>query len=287
MGIKNKVDFMKTFFFIYFLITVFVTPIFPQRDSLVLPQEPASSLILRAGLNDYHLLDKYLSPFIYNGIIFVSDLSFQVKGKNSDHTVKLLFSTGKISSNDQPGHISPYIGYISYAYTHAIDSWNVFGEPLQFNIGAGLSSFFEYLTLRTDSKTTNSIYYDDSWYVSHAINLHLYGKYNLDEQRSVSLLITTPIIRLITRPSNGHYFNQANTEIIDENKLKILSGGRLEFLWDNLVLLTEIKYQTPISDRFNFHTEYIFGYASSDKPASLLSLGTYMNNFLVGIECMF
>ncbi len=278
---------MKTLLFICFLVLVFASPIFSQNDSLTSLQESTSSLGLKAGINDFHLRDKYLSPYIYNSVIFVSEISYQLKKKKSGHTVQLLFSTGKITSDNQAGHISPYIGYISYAYTHAVDSWNVFGKPLQFNIGAGLSSYFEYLTLQTESKTSNSIYYDDSWYVSHAVNLHLFGEFKLGERKYFSLLITSPIVRLVTRPGNGHYLNQNNMEIIDENKLKALSGGKLEFLWNSLALITEIKFQTPINDQFNFHTTYMFGYASSNEPASLLSLGMYMNNFLVGVDWLF
>jgi len=67
----------------------------------------------------------------------------------------------------------------------------------------------------------------------------------------------------------------------------VLSGGKPEFLWDNLVLLTEIEYRTPISERFNFHTTFMFGYSSSDKPPDLLSTSMYMNNFLVGLDWLF
>lgn len=275
---------MNRVIFICFLLSGFTSIIFSQNDSMLLSERSTSSISLRLGFNDFHIKDKYISPYIFNGITYTSEIAYQFKNESNRHNIQLLFSTGKINSDIQTRNATSYIGYIAYTFTHKIKSWNIAGNRFNFHIGTGLSTYFEYLTLNSEDIATNSNSYDDSWYVSHSINLNLYGEYELGERNILSILITSPVIRLVTRPANGHYFNLDNTEVIENNKLKVLTGGKLEFVWNNLEFITLIEYQAPLSERFNFHTAYMFGYAASDKPADLLSANMYMNNFLVGVD---
>jgi hypothetical protein len=277
-------NFMSKILIIYFILICFETAGYSQNDSLSKYDKPFSFISLNVGLNDFHVRDKYISPYAFSGFIFVSKIDYQIKMNRNNHFFRLLFSTGGINSDIQLRDVNQFIGNISYVFSHEIDSWNISGNPFCFFIGTGISTYFQYTTVHEESRQNNSISYDDSWYVSHSINLHLYGEYKFSQRENISILITSPVAGFVTRPANGHYLNLDNSNIIEKDKLKLLTGGRLEFLWDNLVILTDIEYRTPLSERFNFHAAYSFGYTSSDSPAPLLSTGMYMNSILVGLD---
>ena len=218
--------------------------------------------------------------------MFSSAVSYQLKSECNTHTVQLAFSAGGVDSDLQPRNISIHAGSVSYALTFAIDSLEAAGDPLRLSIGPGFSSYVEYMTTIAEDKPTHSFFYDDSWYSIHSLNLYFNGEYTISKRQNISLSLLLPVIKLVRRPENGHYLNRHNQEIIN-NKLKLFTGGKLEYIWSNLLLITEITYRAPIGGSFSFTGIYRFVYASSDKPASLLSIDMYSNNFLVGIEWLF
>lgn len=224
-------------------------------------------------------MDEYLSPIIFGGMMLSSRVSYQLKLAHATHTGDIRFSIGSLDSDLQPREVTQYVLYVSYSFLHALRAWDIAGRPLQFSLGTGLSSFATVTDFNTVDKFGNYTYSDESWYWSHALNLHLRGKYLLAESRSLSLQLTTPVVRLVSRPENGHDSNSKNAEVRD-NYLNAAKQGESEFLWDNLVLLCEIEYRQRLSDHFDLRGAYWFGYASSDKP---LAMGMYMNDFLVGI----
>jgi hypothetical protein len=95
-----------------------------------------------------------------------------------------------------------------------------------------------------------------------------------------------PIFKISTRPEKGHLLSASNHEVINDNFLKAAVKGKPGFFWDNLVLNFHLQYSFSLSEYFDLQARYSFSYTSSDEP-ELLSLGMYMNNFLIGFAFNF
>lgn len=249
-------------------------------------EEPASSgsvvhsLGVSVGVNDFHLKDEYLSPSIFAGGMFSTEILYQVKSKQIKHAVDFYFSTGHINSDVQPRDVTPYIGSASYSFFHTLQTWTIAEHPLEIYIGTGLSSFFAYTDFVAEDRAADYRYYDQSWYWSHSLDLHFLGEYQFDVNRSLLIKLTTPIVRLVSRPENGHEFNEKNMRIIN-SFFNAAKGGKPELFWENPAVLCELEYRGRITDRAEFRGAYSFTYISSDRP---LSMGMYWNNFMVGIS---
>lgn len=241
------------------------------------------SLGVSIGINDFHLKDKYLSPSIYRGKLFSSSVSYQLKLERIRHEVEARINNGRINSDELPRDVTQFVGYLSYSFAYAIDSWNLGNHELTVFLATGLSTFAAFTDFNITEKMSHNTLDDLSWYWSHAINLHLRAEYHLAERTSLALQLTMPAARLVSRPVNGHHFADKNDEV-SNNFLSAAKQGKPEFLWDNFVLQCKMESRQQLSKHFDIQGTFWFGYASSDRP---LPLGMYMNNLLVGLLWVF
>ena len=248
-------------------------------------QEPAgvkNSLAASIGINDFHQRDKYLSPYTFDGVNFASKLSFQVLSSESWHNVDAFFSYGALNSDIQPRFVREYVAALSYSYVYSMGTTMVAGRPLQFSAGGGISSLLLFTDFNTTDET-NYTTYDQSWYWSHSLNIVLSGGYEFDADKNLSVRFTVPVAGLVSRPENERWMSSNNSEV-RHNYFKAAAKGMMEYIWDSFVLYTDIDYRHSLSSDFSLFATYRFGVVSSNKPASLLSTGMFMNNFLVGID---
>ena len=233
------------------------------------------------GINDFHEKDKYLSHLPFRGIIFASGISYQLATESSRHRIDGFFSTGNLNTDLPSRDLTQYVGSFSYSFVHTIASSELAGHPLEFFVGGGVSSF----VANTDFVAPDewNPYYDQSWYWSHSLNLILRSEYHVGERSSFAVEFSMPMVRFVSRPDNGHWLSSKNGEVSD-NFLNAAGQGKIEYVWENLVLLTSLEYRMPLSERVDFRGSYQFGYVSSDRPHPEISMGMYMNRFLVGID---
>jgi hypothetical protein len=250
---------------------------------LSLSESSENGLALRIGINDFHVRDHYLSPFSYQGRLFSSSLSYQLKLEHTRHAVDFGFSTGHTESDAQSQEATQYVGGASYAFMVSLHTWDVAERQLELFVGTGLSTFFA----TTDIVTPESITWygptDKTWYWSHNLDVHLVGEMCLADRQSVSATLSMPVFRLVSRPEVSHNFSTRNIQVRD-NFLEAAKGGRSEFFWSNLDLFFQIEYRQRLNDHFDIRGTYSFAYSFSDWP---LSMGMYMNNFLAGIVWLF
>jgi len=268
---------------LYLSLMIFFSRAFCQENELREPNEVPTSLAVSAGVNNFHQRDKYISPYIFNGVSFASKISFQVKTENNQHRVDGFFTIGALSPDIPQREVTLKGGYLSYSFVHSLSAWKLGGNPVQLLVGGGISS----LAMNTDFNTTDETGYitlDQSWYWSHSLNVALLGKYQLDGEKNLSLQLTAPIVGLVSRPENGHRLSQKNLEVVDKNFFNAFTQGKIDYLWNNFVLFTDFEYRQSLSSKFDLIAAYRFGYVSSNRPASTLSTHTYFNNFLAGIE---
>lgn len=243
----------------------------------------ANSLAISLGLNDLHIKDEYLTPYILRGMLFSSSLSYQRSSGHSRHAVDFFYGSGQPESDFQSRDITEEVARLSYRYTHVLDNRDIGGVPFRTSLGGGISSFIANTDYNEVNKITANTFYDEAWYWSNALNLLLRGAYLISEQRSLSIEFRAPVFSLVSRPENGHYFNNANTEVM-HNFINAAKQGKPEFLWDNFVLHAELEYRQRLSTRFSLSVGYSFVYVSSDRP---LPMGMYMNDFVVGFLLLF
>jgi hypothetical protein len=266
------------------LSLLFYFPAFSQDEkSPEQQQEFNNSLGFSAGVNDFHVRDKYLSPYIFAGTMFSSELSYQLKTEQYRHTIDIFYSTGHLDSDIQPRSVVEKIGSLSYSITRTFDVEQVAGNPFEMSLGAGVSLFAANTNFNSVDESSQYTFYDWSWYMSHSLNILFRCEYKFPEHNSFSLQFTMPAIRLVSRPENGHYFNDDNVKV-NSNFWNATVQGKPEFIWENLVLFCDAGYKQHLGDNFDIQVNYQFSYISSDRP---LLLQTYMNQFTVGLDWLF
>jgi hypothetical protein len=262
----------------------FCLPAFSQSgESAEQQQEFNNSLGFSIGINDYHARDEYLSPYIFSGTMFTSGLSYRLKTERYRHSINISFSTGHPGSDIQPRSVAEKIGSLSYSITRTIDVEQVAGNPLEMSLGAGVSLFAAYTDFNSVDDISHYTFYDWSWYLSHSVNMLFRCDYPLSEHTRFSCQFMMPVVRLVSRPENGHYFNDDNVDV-NSNFLKAVGRGKTEFFWTNPVLFCEAGYRQRLGDNFDLQIHYQFNYISTDRP---LSLQMYMNQLTVGIDWLF
>ena len=252
-----------------------------QSDSLQEQSGSRFSLGGSFGVSDAHQLDNYLSPFVFDGVHFASKISFLIESGRSRHTIEAFYSQGPLSSDPQPRDVTQHVGYFSYSYVYSLAAPKPGEDGVRFSLGGGISSF----VMQTDFNTTDETHYttyDQSWYWAHSVNLVCSGGYEFSARKYISLRVTIPIALLVSRPANERWMNSNNAAVSD-NFAKAATQGSMEYAWDSFDLFADLEFRYPLGGDFDILATYRFGYVSSSKPASILSMGMYMNTYLAGI----
>ncbi len=234
------------------------------------------------GFSDAHIKDNYFSPANFGGMIFSGNLSYEHKTYNAGHFIELNFNTGHLGTDIRPWDVVYRAGYISYAYTRAIAGWDFLGKPVKFSAGGGISTFAENSDFISVDKIILTTVNNQSWYWTHSLNLNLLAEYRPGGTEYISVRLAFPLIRLVSRPQNGYSFNSENSEV-NENFLNAAVQGKIEYLWNAFVIYSKVQYSHPLNDRIFLQGTYWFGYAFSNKPEPMLSMGLYMNNITFGL----
>jgi len=271
---------------ILFLLAFFFpsSKYFCQTGNLRNPNHSKYSIGGRIGLNDFHMKDEFLSPDVFKGILFSSAISLNAEFEKTRHAIDIYFSYVNPERNHSQLDIIQYIGSISYSFFHSIDTWRIYGSPFTFSLGAGLSTF----VMNTDYNINSSLglgkNYDQSWYWSHALDIKVRGDYYLSNNQSFTVQLSSPVIKIVSRPANGHWLDSRYNEVSRDNFLNAATLGKREFIWDNAVLDFTINYSQRISNSINLTCGYSFNFTSADKP---LTMKSYMNNLLIGFDYTF
>ena len=273
----------KTIYIFCTLHIIFCSHVFSQNIEPQTTDGFSTSLAISSGISDFHQRDKYFSPLIFNGVNFASKLSIQMKTENNRHSIDGFFTIGALNPDIPQREVTLKGGYLSYSFVHLLNTENPIEHPLQFFLGGGISSF----VVNTDFDTEDETGYtklDQSWYWSHSLNVVFQSEYRFVESKNFMLRLTVPIVGLVSRPENGHRLKQNNLDVVDDNFFNAATQGKMDYLWKSFVIYTDIEYRQSLSSTIDFLASYRFSYISSNKPASALSTGMYMNNFLAGIE---
>jgi hypothetical protein len=279
----NKMN-MKMKTMLVLLSLLFCLPAFSQNEQSPVQQQVLNnSLGFSAGVGDFHSRDHYLSPYIFSGTMFTSRLSYQLKTERYLHTIDIVYSTGHPDSDIQPRSVSEKIGSLSYSITCTVDVEQVVGNPFVMSLGAGISLFAANTNFNAVDESSQYTFYDWSWYMSHSLNILFRCEYQFPERSCFSFQFTMPAIRLVSRPENGHYFNDENVKV-NNNFWNATVQGKPDYFWKNIVLFCEAGYKRHLGENFDIRATYQFNYVSSDRP---LLLQMYMNQFTVGLDWLF
>lgn len=246
-------------------------------------KESVPSIRFSIGVNDFHFRDEYLSPHTFSKAMFISGLSYELRTQQRLHSFNLTYSYGHPNSDIQPRDVTENIGSLAYSFLREIASKQIAGNPIDLMVGAGVSAFIAKTTFIAEDKQYSYEFFDQSWYCSNSLNLLFRSEYQLSKQNGISFQFTLPVFSLVSRPENGHSFNPDNAKVIN-NFLNSEVQGKPEFLWDNIALAFDLGYKQQLGNCCNLTLDYMFNYATSDRP---LRLQMYMNRVLVGFEFIF
>lgn len=245
--------------------------------------QPRRSLGFAIGVNDFHLLDRYLSPYIFSCNMFSSRLSFQLQAKRVLHRFDVSYSYGHPDSKIQPRDVTQNIGCFAYSLSKVVKVARIAGQPLRLSLGAGVSSFTSSTDFVGVDKSNSYKWAEQSWYCSNSMDLHFNSEYQTSNKNSLFLHLTLPAWSLISRPENGHVYNAQNSKVI----LHFLNAelqGKPAFLWEQRTMSSEIGFRQEIMSHCKLNLNYRFHYASSDRP---LAFKMYMNQWMLGFDFLF
>jgi len=274
---------MKSLIFVILCLTNIASrlPAYCQVDSLLGPSGSRFSIAGSVGFNNAYQRDNYLSPFVFDGLYFGSKLSFVAQTDMGRHTIDAFYGQGALNSKIQPRNVMQHVGYFSYSFVFSVATPEIAGNVLRSSVGGGISSF----VMQTDFNTTdetNYTTYDQSWYWAHSVNLVLSEGYEIETRKTLSLRFTVPIALLVSRPANERWMNSNNAAVIN-NFFKAAGQGRMDYVWNNLAIFTDIEFRYPLGGAFDILAIYSFGYVSSGRPDPILSLGMYINTYMLGV----
>jgi hypothetical protein len=238
-----------------------------------------NAVALSATLSDFHLRDDYLSPVAFHGALPGATISYYRSTVRSRQAIELHFATGSINSSAQRRDIRQYLGSLSFSYGRRIRSSEGRRVPLALFLGGGISSFASKTDLEATDQTSQYTFYDQSWYWSHALDLQVLAEYRMAHRRQLTARLTSPLLRLVSRPENAHYFNSENAEVIDDF-LSAATSGSLTTFWESPVLALQLDYRHPVGSSADLEIGYRFRYTAADRP---LELRMYSNTFRAGI----
>jgi hypothetical protein len=228
---------------------------------------PTRAFGVSAGLTSLHVRDDYLSPESYGGSLASAGLSYRRETSAVRQALELSFVTGRVSSAVQPCDVHEYVGSFSYAWLRSLRSGRG-GFPLALLAGAGVSSYAMWTDFDASDPASGYTYFDRSWYWSHALDVHALAEYRFSERRRLSVRLTSPVVRLVSRPQNGHQFNPGNVKVMG-NFLRAATGGTAFAIWNDPVLQWRLEYLQPIGPRVDLRIGYLFQNASADAPLPL------------------
>jgi len=250
----------------------------PARGSCQDAARPASALGFSVGVADFHQRDEYLAPAAYRGTDLAGSVLFERRTARTVLAIEATASVGGINSAALPRDVEQYVARLSVAVLRALGDPDRPGRRLTLYAGGGVSTFGAI----TDFKATDAVYgysYGDmSWYWSHSADLRARAEYRT-AARGLAIEVTSPMIRLVSRPENGKAYNARNERIIAAWP-KAITGGRMEFVWSRLAVSGRVEYRQQLGGRTRVRVAYDFAYASSDRP---LPLGMYLNQLVVGL----
>ena len=151
-----------------------------EQSSASHPENSKHSIGASIGINDFHLKDEYISPYVFRELMFSSRLAYQLKLNQSRHSVDAFFSIGSIDSDIQPRNVTQYVGYLSYSFVRALHNSEIAGRPFELSLGTGISTF-----ITANEFDVKDGYEDGSWYWAHSLNLHLRCDYQLATRRNL------------------------------------------------------------------------------------------------------
>jgi len=230
--------------------------------------------MLKLGVNDFHIKDERLSPLIYRGLLFSASVSYNYQRNKYLHEIEFSVSPGKLFCTFNQNQIEEYNGYVSYSLLYQIYKKELSNSNFDFNVGTGIESYMSWTHTRNPNVFLSSGEY--SWYWSHSVPIILDGRYNINYKHCINLQISSPLIRLVSRPDYSQ--NQRYYEI-QYNPQKAALYGDIEFLWSDFVFFTKLSYDFKLSNHFDFNLSYRFNFASTHKT-ELMRL--YTNNLLIG-----
>jgi hypothetical protein len=249
-----------------------------QDDAPEGSASPTRSFAFSAGATQERIRDNYLSPVAFHGSLLSLGASYRSESPRARQSIELAFSSGGIDSATQPRDVRQYVGSASYAYLRPLRSPGGSGRGVALFAGAGASSFVAW----TDFDATDPIgytFYDRSWYWSHALDVQILAEYRFTGWRRLSAGLSSPALRLVSRPENGHDFNARNAEVI-RGFMHAATGGSLVAPWENPVLVCQLEYEQPIASRFDLRIGYAFRKIASDTP---LPMRAYANGLTASL----
>ena len=76
-------------------------------------RESESTLGGGIGVNDFHDKDRYLSPYIFRGLMASARISYEVNLPGARHILEAWFSSGHTDSDLQPRDVTQYTGRLA------------------------------------------------------------------------------------------------------------------------------------------------------------------------------
>jgi len=242
------------------------------------PDRPEHAMGLAIGLSDFHQRDEYLAPVTYGGTILAGSALYERRHGRALLRVDAAATIGGTSAGALPRDARQYVARLSVTVLHALGDPGAEGRRWTVYVGGALTTFGAICDFKATDTEYGYTYEDVSWYWSHSLDLALRAEYRRGA-RSVSLQLSSPALRLVSRPENGKEYNAANDRVTDSWPRAML-GGRLEFPWENALVFGQAEYRQRLGGRLQLRAAYDFTYAMSDRP---LALGMYMNQLQVGL----
>ena len=277
----SKLLFLLPYLLGSIILLIIPAGLFGQESLNTEPDAQQYFLGVKLGVNDFHAKDNYISPDIYHGKLFSADISFRAQSKKFTHEAELFYSIGKPALAEESPNINQNIASLSYTLFYNVKMLKINGSPLRLELGTGLSSFVMNSDFILNGMYGLGKYTDQAWYWSHSLNLFTRGEYSISEDQEALIQIGMPILRLVSRPVNGHWMSGKNQEVLLNSFFNAATGGKMEFFTERLVINCYLRYTYKLNNGLNICGSYGFNFISSNDP---LPMKSYMNVFLIGLD---
>jgi len=234
----------------------------------------ATAFGLAAGVADTHQRDEYLAPATYRGAVFAASALFERRSERTLLRFDLAASAGRINAEALPRDAHHYAIRLSGSLLRALGAPPAPGRGLHLFAGGALSAFGAFTDFRVSDPVSGPTYNDVSWYWLRSLDLMLRAERGGDARR-VSVQLSTPVVRWVSRPPDGKDFDVAY-----RTWSRGLLGGRLEYPWSSTVVFGAVEYRQRLGGGVQLRAAYDFAYASADRP---LPLGMYFNTLQLGV----